>query len=424
VEGRSFDQKVGRDACGYVRQNVEAVRLIERSPQMSHGLKNIRNPQLPRVFALCVAPPLLLIVLSSAAPLCAQEKTSSRESLLNARPQAWLRRDKPVLTSTDPGQSWRKIVCYSPHVIHHDGKFHMWFLGTSTASRSNDIVLGYAQSRDGIEWKEHPGNPILVDRDVSWGKFWQTPFVLFDKDAGLFKMWFVSGEVKRDENNKIVANIQKLGYGVSRDGVKWSLHPEPIFPSGRSPSVIKEGPNRYRMWMNSSPDVEEMGGEIYTNIFEFTSSDGIRWQRGEQPVVRPSGPGRTVVYPFVLKWRRHPQSELPRRAGWPHGYSMWYGCHVEGGRFEIFCAHSRDGTTWKTDHSQPAFPAAADRDRFDGRYTSTPCVVRMSDRLMLYYSARDWRNDYIDSAGRRRRDGAGVYSHIGLGTMNIPPAQE
>ena len=322
----------------------------------------------------------------------------------NQRPQAWKRRSKPVLSARTTKQSWCKIVCYSPHVIHHDGKFRMWYLGTSTASRSNDIVMGYAESTDGISWSEHPKNPILTANDVPWGQIIQTPFVLFDSDDDLFKMWFVSGHVPRDKNGKLLSNDQRLGYATSQDGVTWKVHPKPIFPSARSPSVIKEGQHNYRMWMGSRPNVDDhMSGELYTNIYMFTSKDGLKWKRSTKPVLRPTAPARSTVYPFVVK-----QNGI---------YNMWYGCHVAGGKFQLFFAQSNDGTKWQVDHTQPAFPAADDKSRFDGRYTSTPCIVRVGSRYLLYYSARDWQNEYIDGQGRKRRDGSGVYSHIGVAEL-------
>lgn len=75
---------------------------------------------------------------------------------------------------------------------------------------------------------------------------------------------------------------------------------------------------------------------------------------------------------------------------------------------------SIDGTQWTVNHQQAAFPAAPGKTAFDSRYTSTPCVVSLRDRYLLYYSARDWKEDYIDTQGRKRRDYASPYVHIGV----------
>ena len=44
----------------------------------------------------------------------------------------------------------------------------MWYLGTSTGSRSGDIAMGYAESADGVTWEPHGGNPIFTGKDVGW----------------------------------------------------------------------------------------------------------------------------------------------------------------------------------------------------------------------------------------------------------------
>ena len=69
-----------------------------------------------------------------------------------------------------------------------DGKFKMWYVGTSSGSRSPDTALGYAESDDGIKWNEYQGNPIVSARDIDWGIYMQTPFVLFDEDEKIYKM--------------------------------------------------------------------------------------------------------------------------------------------------------------------------------------------------------------------------------------------
>ena len=44
--------------------------------------------------------------------------------------------------------------------------------------------------------------------------------------------------------------------------------------------------------------------------------------------------------------------------------------------------------------------------------------MSLGDRLLLYYSARDWNNDYIDNQGRNRTDKDGVYAHIGVALLD------
>lgn len=375
------------------RRNARSILLFRQSERRLDPMGAVMSPA--QVTSSC----LLVAALLNASAATAQ-------SQLKHRPQPWQRRERPVLSAYTSRQSWSRVVLYSPHVIFQDGKYRMWYLGTSTGSRSNDIALGYAESADGIRWQEHPDNPLLTGKDIPWGTLIQTPYVLFDQEEQCYKLWFVSGQgAIRNDNNQVLRIDQRLSYATSPDGIHWKVHPRPLFPSARSPSVIKVAPGKYRMWMNSSPSEEHPWDDLYKNIYEFTSSDGLHWQRGDEPVVRPSGETRSCVYPYVL---RHDST-----------YYMWYGCHVAGGQFEIYCSTSEDGSNWQLNHQQPAFPSANGRDRFDGRYTSTPCIVPRPDGWRLYYSARDWKNEYVRPDGTRGRDGSGVYAHIGLATLPL-----
>ena len=326
----------------------------------------------------------------------ADEDESASPHPFDARPQPWQRQAEPVLSALTTNQSWCKVVLYSPTVIRHEGKFKMWYVGTSTASRATDMALGYAESEDGLHWTEHPNNPIATGQDIPWGIYFQTPFVLFDDDEQIYKLWFSSTTkiIPLERNpSRMVGADRPLGYATSRDGIQWKFHPEPIYESSRSPCVLKTGPRNYRMWMNVD----------YAKIYEFSSVDGIQWKRAEQPAILPSGDSTTCIYPYVLV-------EDDR-------YFMWYGCHRPRGIFEIFCATSRDGSQWEVNHKKAAFPSTRDEDRFDGRYTSIPSLISLADRYLLYYAARDLQNVYVLPNGTKGRDGSGVYAHIGVASI-------
>ncbi len=318
---------------------------------------------------------------------------NAADDALDQRPQPWQRQPQPIFSARTTSESWCKVVLYSPHVIRANGTYRMWYVGTSTGSRIYDMGIGYAESNDGLNWKPHPGNPVLKGENLPYGPCFQTPFVIFDREEENYKMWFTA--VLGSATN------QALGYATSPDGVKWSVHPKPIYPSIRSPMVLKTGPANYRMWANSDPGPGK--GSLFNNIFEFSSTEGMTWTRSKSPCIRPSDLISTCVYPFV--------SQINGR------YVMWYGGHIAGGQFELFCATSDDGSKWEVDHKRAAFPAADGKERFDSRYTSTPSVVVEKDRILLYYSARDWNRDYIDSKGQKKRDGSSPYSHIGVAVM-------
>jgi len=320
---------------------------------------------------------------------------------MNGQDISWHRGGDPLLHAHTHGQGWAEVMLYTPHVIRVDGDWKMWYIGSSGESRGSDFDLGFARSSDGLNWQPHSGNPIATLRDIPWGAGWQTPCVLFDEQEGVYKMWFASRTlIKHDANGGCVALETALGYAQSDDGLSWSVHPEPVYDSARRPWVTKQPDGTYRMWMGSRPSAESKWDDLYRNIYEFRSPDGIDWKRSEAPSVTADETVRSCVYPCVSQ-----------DSG---GFLMLYGCHVDGGRFEIFHATSDDGTEWITHHEEPFFAASGDVDRFDGRYTSTPCMIKDGDRYLLYYSGRPMQNEYRLPDGSLASDSAGVYCGIGV----------
>ena len=340
----------------------------------------------PRVPALLAIAPLLLVFCGSHHEESPPPDSESHP--LELRPQPWQRRENPVLSADTTRQNWSSTMLYSPTVVRVDGVFKMWYVGSMGDYHADHGVLniGYAESEDGLQWQEYAGNPVLLAEDLPFATDFQTPFVLFDEEERIYKMWFISLYLDDQRMD------QMLGYATSTDGIDWSIHPEPIFWSGRSPSVIKERPDRYRMWMNSRPSPETDDMDLYGYIYEFTSSDGIEWEGGDEPVIVPSGKAHEgVIYPYVLKEE--------------DTFRIWYGSYEESGRrFHLYSATSKNGSDWELRHDGAAFSARDDSQAFDAKYVSTPWVLSLEDRYLLYYSARDSRT--VESGN--------IYQHIGL----------
>jgi hypothetical protein len=317
----------------------------------------------------------------------------------------WQRSDQPVLSTFTNTEPWCRVSLYSPAVVRTDTGYRMWYCGNSTGTRTSDMDIGCADSTDGLHWTAYEGNPVLSSAELPWGGAWQTPHVLRDSREGGYRMWFVMAHSERGPDNQLLSFGQKLGHATSHDGIDWKVHPEPIYASGRGPCVL-ESQCGYQMWMNS---MSESGGEfasLVSSIYRFESPDGLNWTRDPDSAVTTTDRLKSVVYPFVLESDGH--------------YTMWYGCHVDGGRFEIYCSTSADGLTWTHHHDAPSFPASCTPDRFDGRYTSTPCILEEDSRYLMYYSARDWGNLYGAGDGTVQCDTEGIYRHIGLAIAPKP----
>lgn len=104
-----------------------------------------------------------------------------------------------------------------PSVIHHDGKYHMWFTG----QKDSGSRIGYAVSDDGERWVRVQDHPVLSP-DEAWEKVAvMCPHVLWDEQDGLYKMWYSGGEQYEPD---------AIGYATSRDGRIWKRFARnPIF---------------------------------------------------------------------------------------------------------------------------------------------------------------------------------------------------
>jgi predicted GH43/DUF377 family glycosyl hydrolase len=301
------------------------------------------------------------------------------------------------------------VILYMPCVVRADGIYKMWYVGSSDHARSPSYIhLGYATSEDGVQWEEQ-GDPIVTDDQIPWGRVFQTPYVLYDTEEKSYKMWFTARiGWKQDENGRRRA-IQRVGYAKSPDGISWAFHPEPV-ARGRRPFVQKSDDGSYRMWVGAQSRANpEMG--LGKNLITARSEDGTHWEE-EGDVIRPAEMFESCVYPFVMGDR----GEL----------GVWFGSHHKDratGWFDITFALSKDGFEW-SQVGRPVFPASSDKAAFDGRYTSTPHVLKLPGKYTMYYSARDMDDYWTAPDGSRQRDTWGIYEHIGYAYIPVEEKED
>ena len=316
--------------------------------------------------------------------------------------QPWKRREKALLNNCPAAQPWFHHSFYSPCVIFAQGRFHLWFEGTDVLPALNQGRIGYAQSDDGIDWKLHPTNPVLAADQLPFkASNLSTPWVLFDDEEQIYKMWFVA-TTKAVRSEKEVIEDQDLGYASSKDGIAWKFHDRVLVEKCRRPCVRKEK-GRFRMWMNARPKQTDSFAVGYRHVYEYESADGIAWTRREKPAIVAGGITQSCVYPCVLKVGAT--------------YYMWHIGHLakpdRGAYIDIFCDTSDDGTTWQTNYETAAFTAARDRSRWDWKLVSTPCVVEVGDELYLYYMGSNIPTNFNFFEGGNKNFGM----HLGLAAM-------
>ena len=321
--------------------------------------------------------------------------------------QTWQPLSGPILSAATTQQDWCREILYMPCVLRADGVYKMWYVGSSDHARTPSYIhLGYATSADGSRWDAYPDNPIVTDDAIPWGRRFQTPYVLYDLQEKIYKMWFTAVD-EIDAEGRPWLN-QRVGYGESPDGISWTFHPEPVLRTGRRPCVLKLDDGTYRMWVNA-PSTETPDLKMTENIISARSEDGLHWE-AEGDAVRYGGIYRSCVYPFVMRDR----DEL----------AMWFGGHRMGGAFDISFGRTRDGGTWYYQNDVPTFPPNPRREAFDGRYTSTPHVLKLPGKYVMYYSARDLDDGWVAPDGSRQRDGDGVYRHIGCAELPVSEVED
>jgi len=217
---------------------------------------------------------------------------------------SWAKYDgNPVLK--EDGSGWDSLYVTKPAVLLVNGEYKMWYAGYI---HPEHYRIGYATSKDGIEWVRHPDNPVLdIGEKGAWDSIdVRTHEVIFD--GAEYKMWYTG---------QCPARMSRIGYATSKDGVVWTKHSgNPVLDLGepgtwdsqgvRAPCVIFDG-HKYEMWYN--------GTDRNYRIGYATSIDGITWTKHPDNPVFDLGAKGTwdddeVAMPFVLK----SQGE----------YRMWY----------------------------------------------------------------------------------------------------
>ncbi|MBI5287134.1 MAG: hypothetical protein HY878_06050 [Deltaproteobacteria bacterium] len=305
-----------------------------------------------------------------------------------------LKRHPSPVFSPGPGKVWDSEEVEPSAVIREDGVYKMWYTG----SDGKTDRIGYAASRNGIEWEKHPLPILDTGHKDTWDSFGVAyPSVI--RDGDVYKMWYSGGDERRFA----------IGYATSRDGLKWTKHPEPLLSKGLGlvdlayPWVIKDG-DIYRMWYVGRR------GDTY-RIGYAVSRDGVRWEVKDGGLVPGKGWDRyAVLHPMVLKgplsgqyiifysgkgepreglrigyalskdgvrWERGESPVLEEGMGWDvvgvyrpvalwdeHHYILWF-AGGDGRRIRVGMAFSEEGKTWHKYGRNPVLDTTEGRSWMD-----------------------------------------------------------
>jgi hypothetical protein len=173
-------------------------------------------------------------------------------------------------------------------VVTHGDEVRLYYVGYQRSFRAPVLLFaGLARSIDrGRSFQRLADVPIL-DRSAAEPFTRTAPFVL--RDAGRYRMWYVSGEGWQRTSSGKTYSRYAIRHCQSDDGVTWPgsgtvcLSPEDDSEEGFArPWVVKDGA-RYRMWYSIRAVLPE-GGIGYDRIGYAESADGLRWTRRDDQV--------------------------------------------------------------------------------------------------------------------------------------------
>lgn len=170
---------------------------------------------------------------------------------------------QPVLS---PELAWEKVAVMCPHV-EWDAKEKLWKMWYSGGEQYEPNAIGYATSKDGLNWTKYGGNPIFsADPARQWEQHKVTACQIIKrkKDYLMFYIGF------RDEN------FAQIGMARSKDGITgWTRYEHnPIIlptPDGwdasacYKPFAIQEPKkDRWLLWYNGrNGGLEQIGVVIH-----------------------------------------------------------------------------------------------------------------------------------------------------------------
>lgn len=189
-----------------------------------------------------------------------------------------------------------------PSVVRRGTIYHMWYTGQLQLGRDNGTSqIFHAVSEDGVHFTRTGDRPVL-DHDCPWeNQSVMNPTVIYDEDAGLYRMWYSAGSQYEP---------RAIGYAESRDGLVWNKYAgNPVFECEPSRSweqhkvagcqVIRRAHDFLMFYIGYF-------NEDYAQIGMARSRDGVSgWERYENnPIVAPTEgawDGEACYKPFAME---------------------------------------------------------------------------------------------------------------------------
>ena len=126
---------------------------------------------------------------------------------------------RPVLGLGKKGKFDDRVVLHPAVARDADGLLHLWYNGVGPRK---EFHVGYATSRDGVEWeRRNGGDPVLSAGRVGGRNEIYVYNVMVMLEDGVFRMWY-SAALDVDSSGRFARHGSAIVYAESRDGVEWT----------------------------------------------------------------------------------------------------------------------------------------------------------------------------------------------------------
>ncbi len=249
----------------------------------------------------------------------------------------------PALPPTESG--WDASFSYSPWVVHHDGRFHMFYTGWRV-----DVAVGYAVSDDGLTFTRPDDDPVFeIKEDIEGRTHHAEAPVVYVADDGTWVMYYGLLQGKRFP----AASIHRATASAPQG--PWTADEEPIYVAGGGEWDVQAVPQ--------SVAVTDDGVFLYYDGRDGTvaesgllfSSDGIDFAPYDDPAT-PYGSDPIIGVPGGQAWDGAGAGSPVVIAG-DNGFEMFYvgfeGPESGERHLRIGYAVSDDGTNWQRYEDNP-----------------------------------------------------------------------
>ncbi|MCA9425454.1 MAG: hypothetical protein KC994_10300 [Candidatus Omnitrophica bacterium] len=151
---------------------------------------------------------------------------------------------KPLLSRE---LSWETVQIVSPHVLKRDGRYEMWYSGTSDGRLAVGYQIGLATSRDGLTWMRETSPVLPFGASGSEDDFSVVdPCVRYED--GEYRMWYSGAEEVKG------LPWFQVWEASSKDGLTWTDR-KPIVSDwilSAAPEVIEHGGTRHLFYVTAT----------------------------------------------------------------------------------------------------------------------------------------------------------------------------